>query len=276
MQQIDFPPLGRKVSCIGFGCGGLDGRYGLKRSARLIEAALDLGINYFDVAPSYGTAEEALGKVIGDDSQVVVTTKVGQPHLPYPTAKMFLRETIKPALDRATFFKRWLTKRVVSTAPPTNRPRYDFSLETMEKSIAKSLANLRRSKLDVVLAHEPHPDDLGAELAERFNLLVERGALSSYGVGIGAISDQWSPFGQVWQSAWPGDNVIQDYRSDVFYIFHRVIRNAPQVACQNDGVVHATELIKRARSLSPNSLFLVAASTPKRLREMVEAANEVS
>lgn len=87
MQQIELKPLGRRVSCLGLGCARLDGRIGLRRSARLIEAALDLGITYFDVAALYGTAEEALGQVIGNSKEIVVATKVGPPRVAYDAQK---------------------------------------------------------------------------------------------------------------------------------------------------------------------------------------------
>ncbi len=82
MQQVELKPIGRHVSCLGLGCARLDGRVGLRRSARLLETALDLGITYLDVAASYGTAEEALGCVVGGSRDVVVATKVGPPPPP--------------------------------------------------------------------------------------------------------------------------------------------------------------------------------------------------
>ena len=274
MQTIDFPPLGRQVSCLGLGCGGLDGRHGLRRSARMIEAALELGINYFDVAPSYGTAEEALGKVIGESSDVVIATKMGQPHAPYSSAKMFVRETIKPVLDRLTFLKRRLAKKAMTSAPPANRPRYDFSQAAIQRSVEKSLQNLRRSKIDVLLAHEPHVDDLNDDLRQRFESLKTDQLISAYGVGIGAVDDRWTPFGSVWQSAWPGEPVAQ-YQQDVSYVFHRVIRNAQRDA-NGQTVVSAADLVRAARAAAPGCLLVVSASTPARLRELVEAANSVS
>ena len=92
MNQIDFLPIGRKVSQIGLGCGRLVGRSTLIQSARIVETALDLGIRYFDVAPSYGmgTAEEVLGHVTGDSKEVVIATKVGIPRPHYSARNNFL------------------------------------------------------------------------------------------------------------------------------------------------------------------------------------------
>ncbi|SAL26932.1 aldo/keto reductase [Caballeronia arvi] len=56
-----------KVSEIGFGCGGNAGlmvRGSFDEQLRIVEAALEAGINYFDVAPDYIGAEANLGRVL--------------------------------------------------------------------------------------------------------------------------------------------------------------------------------------------------------------------
>ena len=66
---MQYNPLGRtglNVSRIGFGGGGIGQVWGATtrdEAVRAVHRALDLGINYFDVAPAYGDgkAEEALG-----------------------------------------------------------------------------------------------------------------------------------------------------------------------------------------------------------------------
>ena len=82
---MDYSILGRtglRVSRAGFGGGGIGQVWGATTEAeaiRSVHRALDLGITFFDVAPSYGAgrAEEALGKaLVGRREQVVVATKV--------------------------------------------------------------------------------------------------------------------------------------------------------------------------------------------------------
>jgi aryl-alcohol dehydrogenase-like predicted oxidoreductase len=81
---MDYTTLGRtglKVSVAGLGCGGFS-RLGLpagkteEEAARLILQAADLGINFFDTAPVYGT-EATVGKALRQMSRpsVVVATK---------------------------------------------------------------------------------------------------------------------------------------------------------------------------------------------------------
>ena len=69
---MKYGPLGKtgmNVSCISFGASAIGGVYGPVDEAegiRAVHAALDLGINYFDVAPAYGggAAERILGKAL--------------------------------------------------------------------------------------------------------------------------------------------------------------------------------------------------------------------
>ena len=82
MQYAQLGRTGLTVSRAGFGGGGIGQVWGATTEAEAIASvhrALDLGITFFDVAPSYGDgkAEEALGKALeGRAEPVVVATKV--------------------------------------------------------------------------------------------------------------------------------------------------------------------------------------------------------
>ena len=80
--------LGRtklKVAALGFGCGAVGGlmvRGAPKDQERAVARAVELGINYFDTAPSYGNGESErnLGRVLGLlKPNVLVGTKVNVP-----------------------------------------------------------------------------------------------------------------------------------------------------------------------------------------------------
>ena len=82
---MEYTTLGRtglQVSRAGFGGGGIGQVWGPttdEESIRAVHRALELGINFFDVAPSYGNgkAEEVLGRALrGRSENVVVATKV--------------------------------------------------------------------------------------------------------------------------------------------------------------------------------------------------------
>ena len=64
---------------LGLGSGPLgDPALGDAEAARLVDAALDLGVTLFDAAPSYGAAEERLGRALaGRRARAVLCTKLG-------------------------------------------------------------------------------------------------------------------------------------------------------------------------------------------------------
>ncbi|HUU46672.1 MAG TPA: aldo/keto reductase [Acidobacteriota bacterium] len=94
---------GLKMSDISMGCGALDNPY-------VVERALDLGINYFDTAPDYGSgqSEEALGKVFADpakrDGCIIVSKlcKMGRygGHFPPGTSEADLIAEVEGSLTR--------------------------------------------------------------------------------------------------------------------------------------------------------------------------------
>ena len=82
---MEYNSLGRtglNVSRVGFGGGGIGEVWGpttRDEAVRAVHRALDLGINYFDVAPAYGNgkAEEALGIALeGRSEDIIIGTKV--------------------------------------------------------------------------------------------------------------------------------------------------------------------------------------------------------
>jgi aryl-alcohol dehydrogenase-like predicted oxidoreductase len=69
---------GREVSALGVGCAPL-GRVGEFAAVRIMRRALDLGIDYFDVASTYHDAELKLGRALrGRREQAFIATKVLQ------------------------------------------------------------------------------------------------------------------------------------------------------------------------------------------------------
>jgi len=85
---MDYRPLGKtglKVSRLSFGASSLGGVFGPvdePEAIQAVHAALDGGINYFDVAPAYGgtLAETVLGKALRNVSRgrYFLSTKVGK------------------------------------------------------------------------------------------------------------------------------------------------------------------------------------------------------
>ncbi len=71
-----------KVSLVGLGCNNFGMRLDEERSAAVVHAALDAGIDFFDTADVYGgtKSEEFLGRALaGRRDEVVIATKFGSP-----------------------------------------------------------------------------------------------------------------------------------------------------------------------------------------------------
>ena len=83
MTNIETRPLGHsgiQVSVIGLGCNQFGGRLDLAGTRAVIDAAISLGITFFDTADRYGNtrSEEFIGEVLrGRRDEVVLVTKFG-------------------------------------------------------------------------------------------------------------------------------------------------------------------------------------------------------
>ena len=72
---------GLDVSTVGLGTNNFGGRMDLESTKEVIHKSIDLGINFFDTANTYGNqlSEEYIGKVITKElrREVIIATKVG-------------------------------------------------------------------------------------------------------------------------------------------------------------------------------------------------------
>jgi aryl-alcohol dehydrogenase-like predicted oxidoreductase len=75
----NFGETGLKVSALGFGAGHIgEGEQDEKQIGALLNGAIDLGINLFDTARSYGLSEERIGKLLGKRrNEILLSTKIG-------------------------------------------------------------------------------------------------------------------------------------------------------------------------------------------------------
>lgn len=79
MQKRKIGPL--DVTVVGIGCNNFGGRIDETRTKEVVDAAIELGVNFFDTADMYanGRSEELLGRFLGDRrSRVIIATKFGQ------------------------------------------------------------------------------------------------------------------------------------------------------------------------------------------------------
>jgi aryl-alcohol dehydrogenase-like predicted oxidoreductase len=68
------------VSVVGLGCNnfGYVANMDVEASRKVVDKALEVGVNFFDTSDSYGSSEEILGEVLGERrKKIVLATKVG-------------------------------------------------------------------------------------------------------------------------------------------------------------------------------------------------------
>ena len=129
MEMTTLGKTGLRVSRLGVGLAEMGGLSldGMEEAGRILGAALDAGVNFFDTAECYGNSEELIGKTMAHRrDEIVLATKAG--HL---------------------------------STGSSGRP---WTSQTVREGIERSLTKLKTDRLDLVQIHAydipaPPPDD---------------------------------------------------------------------------------------------------------------------
>ena len=162
MRTVACDGLGA-VSALGFGCASLGSRISAATGARAVERALDAGVTWFDVAPSYGdgAAETILGDALrGVPAQIV--TKAGLAAPPKGLLKRVAGAVARPVVAALPGL-RPLVKRL----RPDGARRVALDAETVRVGLLRSLERLRRDAVAVLALHDPSTDDVRDEAVIR-------------------------------------------------------------------------------------------------------------
>jgi hypothetical protein len=193
---------------LGFGCGRLRAGLEERNSRRLIEAALEGGIRYFDTAPSYGdgASERVLGLCLREvRREVAICTKIGFPrppeHSALAAARAVVRAVVKPVYR---CLKRGGPPRVASAADASVPMRDDayghFEPGRLRADLQESLEALGTDRIDCLMLHEPRLTDPTPELATALQELVAAGTVARIGVGTGSALEKLPRYGDVAQA----------------------------------------------------------------------------
>ena len=169
MKHRRLGKTGLQVSQISFGASALGGVFREVDEATAIEAvhtALELGINYFDVAPAYGglRAEAVLGKALKGvpREDYILSTKVGK----YTDPERY------------------------------GHDEFDYSRDRIRRSVTDSMGRLGVDHLDIVHLHDfdyqgqAHADQALGEGLQALHELKAEGQIGAAGAGIYAM-DLW-------------------------------------------------------------------------------------
>jgi aryl-alcohol dehydrogenase-like predicted oxidoreductase len=183
---------------LGIGCHKLYGGFEKKRSYKIISAALDKNINYFDTAPRYGDSEKLLGQILKGNHEVIISSKVGLSALnlsPFKKNNAFLKREFKLIMKNnfkfaENYLNDKLQKHFDSNLLAFERdfqskiPKLILSEEEIRDSLYKSLKNLQRNYLDIYFLHEPEQYINIDEIEYIFTKLQNEGLIKLYGLGL--------------------------------------------------------------------------------------------
>lgn len=162
-------------SRLGYGAANLGNLYAAmsdEEAWRVLEAAWDCGIRYFDTAPHYGLglSERRLGAFLRTKprDEFTVSTKVGRLLRPNPSGA--------GRLDDEHDF----------AVPADLRRVWDFSADGVRRSVDESLDRLGLDSVDIVYLHDPERFDLRRALDDGLPAaatLRDEGVVRAVGVG---------------------------------------------------------------------------------------------
>ena len=170
----------------GYGCVALTMFKDQKEAVRMLDFAFDQGITHFDVARVYGMghAESILGEFLKHKrNEVTITTKFGLNPLSTPMGSLNLNLLLrlKKAIQKYPAFYKLVRRNITSQKPAALSP---YSISEAQKSIYKSLAELKTDHIDCLLLHEATINDANnQELIEFLEKLKKDGIVLNYGIG---------------------------------------------------------------------------------------------
>jgi aryl-alcohol dehydrogenase-like predicted oxidoreductase len=151
MQKRTLGKSGLEVSAIGLGCMGLTFGYGpatdTQDAIKLIRAAVDRGVTFFDSAEAYGEANETI---------------VGQ--------------AIAPVRDQVVIATKFGFKDGIATAGLDSRP------ERIRLVADQSLKRLRTNRIDLFYQHRVDPGVPIEEVAGTVRDLIQEGKVKHFGL----------------------------------------------------------------------------------------------
>lgn len=156
MQYIELPGTDLQASVLGFGCAPIMGRVGRRTALRALEEGYRYGINYFDVARSYGygKAEAVVGEFIQKRREkVLLATKIGLEPPSNSRSLHLILPIVRQVLSWLPSGAQNLLKSSVKKSGVTRAEQGRFDVAMARESLHTSLRELGTDYVDVLLLH---------------------------------------------------------------------------------------------------------------------------
>ena len=167
-------------SRLGFGCASLGSRVAPQAGLAALARAFERGVNWFDLAPSYGDGHaEDIFAQFGRSrrSQIYICTKCGIEPASAGVVAAALRPAARKLASAAPPLRKLLAR---GRAAPTRRP---LSAALIRDSVVRSLKRLGTDYVDVLALHDPDPDELAdEELRCALDDILARGQAKAIGI----------------------------------------------------------------------------------------------
>lgn len=198
MEYRNLGDSGLKVSLAGLGCNNLGWTIDETTSEKVVRAALDNGINFFDTADCYdaGRSEAFLGKALGADREkAVIATKFGVP---------------------------------MGEGPLMGGASRRYVLQACEASLSR----LGTDYIDVYILHTPDPTTPIGETLDALNTLIDQGKVRY--AGCSNLSG-WQIADATWEATHAGVRGFVTAQNE-WSLLNRAIEADVVPACEHYGI----------------------------------------
>lgn len=165
---------------LGFGCASLGSRVGERAGLRALDFAFDQGVEWFDLAPSYGDGQaESIFATFARARRgaIRICTKVGIG----PPEVSGMAKRLRPAMRAALELSPALSRVIAKGRPKSSS--FELSAELVRSSINGSLKRLGCDEVEVYALHDPSADDLERdEILQALDEVVRSGKARMIGV----------------------------------------------------------------------------------------------
>lgn len=173
--------LSNNGKILGLGCSTFGGSKSKKTALDTLNTAFDHGVNYFDIARSYGygQAESIVGEFIqGKRDRVIITSKFGiAPPKPFP----FMAQ-IKDVVRYAKKMAPGITQKAIQFYSTAHVSRPPITPRITIQSLEMSLRELKTDYLDFYLLHDcPFEEAVSEDIHVALEKAKDKGMIRAWG-----------------------------------------------------------------------------------------------